>query len=260
MPSAFVLIDVSNSFTKIAFSTRERVGRVFRLPTPDLTPRRLRAVLKQRAFRHAVAATVVPAKKAVVAEAVGGEVCWVGPDIELGVGIDYPDPRSIGADRLANAAAAAILHAAPSVVVDFGTAVTFDVISADRSYIGGVIAPGLGVMTEYLHRRTAQLPLIELRQPPRAVGKSTREAMLSGAVHGYRGLIREILEQIRREHFPRRKARVIATGGDAELIGSGVALFDVIDPRLTLEGLRLIGGLNFPASARRSTPSSASAR
>lgn len=247
MPAAFVLIDVSNSFTKIAFSSRSRLGRVLRLPTPTLTARRLRAALAGRSFRHVVAATVVPDKRAVVEEAVRQAVCWVGPDIALGVGIDYPRPRSIGADRLANAAAAAILHGAPAVVVDFGTAVTFDVISAERNYIGGVIAPGLGVMTEYLHRRTALLPLIELRHPPRAVGKSTNEAMLSGAVFGYRGLVREILAQIRREHFPRRRARVIATGGDAALIGSGVPLFDAIDPRLTLEGLRLIGGLNFPA-------------
>jgi type III pantothenate kinase len=246
MPSAFVLIDVSNSFTKIAFSTRQRVGRIHRLPTPELSARQLRTVLKQGTFRHVVAATVVPSKKAVVEEAVGGAVCWVGPDVELGVGIDYPNPRSIGADRLANAAAAVVLHGAPSIVVDFGTAVTFDVISTEKNYIGGVIAPGLGVMTEYLHRRTALLPLIELRQPPRAVGKSTDEAMLSGAVFGYRGLVREILAQIRREHFPRRRAHVIATGGDAALIGSGVPLFDAVDPRLTLEGLRLIGGLNFP--------------
>ena len=256
MPSAFVLIDVSNSFTKIAFSSRHRLGRVHRLPTPELTARQLRTVLKKGTFGQVVAATVVPSKKAVVEEAAGGKVCWVGPDIDLGVGIDYPNPRSIGADRLANAAAAAILHGAPAVVVDFGTAVTFDVVSADRNYVGGVIAPGLGVMTEYLHRRTALLPLIELRQPPRAVGKSTDEAMLSGAVYGYRGLVREILEQIRREHFPRRRACVIATGGDAALIGSGVPLFDVVDPRLTLEGLRLIGGLNFPNSRGRLRPSS----
>lgn len=246
MPTEFLLIDISNSFTKLSLSSRRRLGRVFRIPTPELDARRLRRELGGKSFRHVVAATVVPAKKAAVEQALGTGICWVGPDIPLGVGIDYPNPRSIGADRLANAAAAAALHGAPSVVVDFGTAVTFDVVSADRKYIGGVIAPGLGVMTEYLHRRTALLPLIELRHPPRAVGKSTSEAMLSGAVHGYRGLVREILSQIRREHFPRRRARIIATGGDAALIGAGEPLFDVIDPRLTLEGLRLIGGLNRP--------------
>ena len=251
MPSAgFVLIDVSNSFTKIAFSSRSRLGRIRRLPTSELTVRSLREALDGRPFLHAVAASVVPDKNAVLRKALKTGICWVGPDIHLGVGIDYPQPRSIGADRLANAAAAVALHGAPAVVVDFGTAVTFDVISPDKKYIGGVIAPGLGVMTEYLHRRTALLPLIELRQPPRAVGKSTGEAMLSGAVHGYRGLVKEILEQIRREHFPRHRATIIATGGDAALIGAGVPLFDAIDPQLTLEGLRLIGGLNFPAPPR----------
>lgn len=247
MPAAdFLLIDVSNSFTKIAFSSRNRLGRATRLPTPGLSVKNLREALAGRPFRHAVAASVVPEKNAILEKALRTALCWVGPDMELGVGIDYPNPRSIGADRLANAAAAVALHGAPAVVVDFGTAVTFDVISPAKKYIGGVIAPGLGVMTEYLHRRTALLPLIELRQPPRAVGKSTSEAMLSGAVYGYRGLVKEILEQIRREHFPRRRARIIATGGDAALIGAGVPLFDAIDPRLTLEGLRLIGRLNFP--------------
>lgn len=246
MPAAeFLLIDISNSFTKIALSSRGRLGRVSRVPTPALSARTLREVLAGRTFRHVVAASVVPEKTAVLEKSLPAGICWVGPEVELGVGINYPQPRSIGADRLANAAAAVSLHGAPAVVVDFGTAVTFDVVSTDKNYIGGVIAPGLGVMTEYLHRRTALLPLIELRHPPRAVGKSTSEAMLSGAVHGYRGLVKEILEQIRREHFPRRRARIIATGGDAELIGAGSPLFDAIDPRLTLQGLRLIGGLNF---------------
>jgi type III pantothenate kinase len=248
MAAPFVLVDISNSFTKVAMATADRVGPVKRLPTADLSASTLRALLGKRTFRHAVAASVVPAKNAAVDAACGPDVCWVGPDIDLGVGIDYPKPRSIGADRLANAAAAVALHGAPSIVVDFGTAVTFDVISRERKYVGGVIAPGLGVMTEYLHRRTALLPLIELRRPRAAVGRSTQDAMLSGAVHGYRGLVREILEQIRREQFPRRRPRIIATGGDAALIGAGVPLFDVVDPRLTLEGLRLIGRRNFPPS------------
>lgn len=246
MPAAFVLVDISNSFTKVALATADRLGAVRRIPTAELSAQSLRAALGKRTFHHAVAASVVPAKNPAVDEACGPGVCWVGPDVDLGVGIDYPKPRSIGADRLANAAAAVALHGAPAIVVDFGTAVTFDVISRDQKYVGGVIAPGLGVMTEYLHRRTALLPLIELRRPRAAVGRSTHEAMLSGAVHGYRGLVKEILEQIRREQFPRRKPRVIATGGDAALIGAGVPIFDVIAPRLTLEGLRLIGRRNFP--------------
>jgi len=98
-------------------------------------------------------------------------VLWLDSKLNLGVGIDYPKPRSIGADRLANAAAAAELYGFPAVVVDFGTAVTFDVISERRAYVGGVIAPGLEAMTNFLYQRTALLPRISLKEPRRAVGK-----------------------------------------------------------------------------------------
>ena len=104
---------------------------------------------------------------------------------KLGVGVDYPKPKTIGADRLANAAAAAAFYGVPCVVVDFGTAVTFDILSPGKKYIGGVIAPGLEAMTDYLHQRTAQLPKISLLEPPGPIGKSTRHAMLAGAAkHG----------------------------------------------------------------------------
>ena len=124
------------------------------------------------------------------------------------MGIDYPRPETIGADRLANATAATALYGSPAVVVDFGTAVTFDVISADRKYIGGVIAPGLNAMTDYLHKRTALLPRVTLREPRRAVGRSTAEAMRSGAVYGYRGLVAEILRQVVKEIL-QRKATIL---------------------------------------------------
>jgi type III pantothenate kinase len=137
-----------------------------------------------------------------------------------------------------------VLLGAPSVVVDFGTAVTFDVLSRDRSYIGGVICPGLQAMTEYLHQRTALLPRIHLLEPPHVIGKSTREAMLSGAVHGYRGLVRQVLHEIRTEVSPRRHLPVVATGGYADLIAAGLPEIDSVRPGLTLEGLRLIAELN----------------
>jgi type III pantothenate kinase len=122
--------------------------------------------------------------------------------------------------------------------------VTFDVISQAGDYIGGVIAPGLNAMTSYLHDRTALLPNIKLREPSSAVGRSTRDAMLSGAVHGYRGLVKEILAQIRSEAFPKKRPRIIATGGDAELIAGRVGLFDIVDPLLTLRGLLVIAQRN----------------
>jgi type III pantothenate kinase len=169
---------------------------------------------------------------------------WLDSKLDLGVGIDYPKPRSIGADRLANAAAVAELYGFPAVVVDFGTAVTFDVISERRAYVGGVIAPGLEAMTNFLYQRTALLPKISLKEPRRAVGKSTIEAMLSGALFGYRGLVREILARIKAEQFGQKKLYVIATGGYAHLIAAGLPEIGVVRPHLTLEGLRIVANLN----------------
>ena len=123
----------------------------------------------------------------------------VNHEAKLGVDIDFPKPQSVGADRLANAAAVANDQLDRSIiVVDFGTAVTFDIVDTRPAYVGGVIAPGLDSMTRYLHRRTALLPRIEIRDPNSAIGKSTEHAMLSGAFHGYRGLVIEIINQIRK--------------------------------------------------------------
>jgi len=238
--TTFLLVDISNTFTKIATATRERLGPTHRLPTAGLSAAAVRRIVKSSGARQAVVASVVPAAHERIRPALPAGYIEVGPSAAGGLVIDYPSPKNIGADRLANALACATLYGKPAVVVDFGTAVTFDVISPQGAYIGGVIAPGLGMMAEYLHSRTALLPLIELGQPPRAVGRSTREAMLSGAVHGYRGLVVEILRQIRKEAFPGRRPAIIATGGDARLIGGSLGLFDRIDPHLTLRGLLLI--------------------
>lgn len=171
-------------------------------------------------------------------------ILFVSAKCNLGVGVDYPTPASIGADRLANAAAVATLYGCPAVVVDFGTAVTFDVVSAERCYIGGVIAPGLESMTNYLYNRTALLPKLTLAEPRRAVGRSTKAAMMAGAIFGYRGLVKEILARIVAEAFGNRKARVIGTGGYAQLIANQLPEIEAVHRDLTLEGLRIIGTLN----------------
>lgn len=238
-----LLIDISNSFTKAALATGNRIGKVHRFPTASLAASALKKTFPPSQIDSVILSSVVPSRTPAV-QAAFGDVFMVGPDISLGVGIDYPDPATIGADRLANAAGCAAHYGFPAIVVDFGTAVTFDVLSARGNYIGGVIAPGLEAMTNYLHTRTALLPNIRLAEPETAVGRTTREAMLSGAVHGYRGLVREILQQIRAESFPRKRPHIIATGGDAALIGSRVRLFDAIDPLLTLKGLLAIARLN----------------
>ena len=238
-----LLIDISNSFTKLCLATGDSLSRVNRLSTPSLDAAQLRTLYSSPKLDGVILSSVVPEKNCEV-HAAFTLVLEVAAGLDLGVGIDYPSPRSIGADRLANAAACAALYGFPGIVVDFGTAVTFDVISSAGDYIGGVIAPGLNAMTNYLHDRTALLPNIKLREPSSAVGRSTRDAMLSGAVHGYRGLVKEILAQIRSEAFPKKRPRIIATGGDAELIAARVGLFDIVDPLLTLRGLIVIAQRN----------------
>src|SRR5207237_8460617 len=171
----------------------------------------------------------------------GGLLDW---KLSLGVDLNYPTPVAIGADRLANAAAVTALHGFPAIVVDFGTAVTFDIISGRRAYIGGVIAPGLEAMTNFLYRRTALLPELSLKEPRRAVGKSTIQAMLSGAVFGYRGLVREILAQVRAEQFSQKKVHVVATGSYARVVARRVPGIDVVHPTLTPAGLRLVHNLD----------------
>ena len=241
----YLLVDVSNSFVKLVFATTGKIGRPTRLPTRKLTAASVRRILRRRKVRAVVVSSVVPKKNRAIRAAAGSiSTLFLSPKLDLGVGVDYPKPRSIGADRLANAAAVVQLYGAPAIVVDFGTAVTFDVVSAAGDYVGGVIAPGLEVMTNYLYQRTALLPKLTLREPPRAIGKSTRDAMMSGAVFGYRGLVREILERLTAESFPRKKPRVIATGGYAELIAKKLPEIEAVHPNLTLEGLRIVGNRN----------------
>jgi type III pantothenate kinase len=241
----YLLIDISNSFVKLAFATTEKIGKPARLATGKLTSAALRRILRGHKTGTIVVSSVVPKKNRAIRAAAGStRVLFLNPKLDLGVGVDYPRPESIGADRLANAAAVAQLYGSPAIVVDFGTAVTFDVVSAAGNYVGGVIAPGLEVMTNYLYQRTALLPKLTLREPPRAIGKTTRDAMMSGAVFGYRGLVCEILARLTVENFRGKKPHVVATGGYARLIASKLPEIEAVHPNLTLEGLRIIANRN----------------
>jgi type III pantothenate kinase len=244
--SDYLLIDISNSYAKIAFASKQRVSTPARIATGELSGSVIAGFLRQRQVRKIVVSSVVPAKNSAISKAAHkkAKMLWLDWKLKLGVGIDYPKPQSIGADRLANAAAVAELYGCPAIVVDFGTAATFDVVSERRAYVGGVIAPGLEAMTNFLYQRTALLPKLSLKEPHSAVGKSTIEAMRAGAVFGYRGLLREILARIKAEQFPRKKVVVVATGGYARLIAKGLREIGVIRPHLTLEGLRIVGNLN----------------
>ena len=241
----YLLIDVSNSFVKLAFATRTKIGKTIRIATKKLSAAALRQILRGHEVQAIVVSSVVPKRNKTIKAAAGPvRVLFLNPKLDLGVGIDYPAPRSIGADRLANAAAVAQLYGAPAIVVDFGTAVTFDIVSAKGDYVGGVIAPGLEVMTNYLYQRTALLPKLTLHEPPRAMGKTTRDAMMSGAVFGYRGLVREIVRRLTAENFPRKKPRIVATGGYAQLIAAKLPEIEAVHPNLTLEGLRIVANRN----------------
>ncbi len=243
--SNYLLIDISNSFTKFAFSSRERIRQPKRVPTDKFSSAMLQRFVRRREIDMFVVASVVPRKNREVRRVAGTTpVLWLDARMKLGFGIDYPSPRTIGADRLANAAAAATLYGCPAIVVDFGTAVTFDIVSEHKNYIGGVIAPGLEAMTNFLYQRTALLPKLSLREPRSAIGRSTIEAMRVGAVIGYRGLVAEIISRIKAERFPRRKMHVVATGGYARLIAARLNEIHATHPHLTLEGLRIVANLN----------------
>jgi type III pantothenate kinase len=240
------LIDVSNSYAKLAFASRDRVSSPTRIPTSALSSNVVSEFLRRRQVKKVVVSSVVPTKNSAISKAAHNktQVLWLDSKLKLGITIDYPKPESIGADRLANVVAVAELYGSPAIVVDFGTAATFDVVSEGCRYIGGVIAPGLESMTNFLYERTALLPKLSLKEPRRVVGKSTLEAMRAGAIFGYRGLVREILTRLKAERFPRKKIAIVATGGYARLVAKQVPEVAVIHPQLTLEGLRIVGNLN----------------
>ena len=243
---AWLIIDNSNTRTKFALGDEHALG-AWRgvLPTPEISHESLERLTSQLEFSAVIIGSVVPAKAAVLRAYFEARVpChFLGHQSPLGMGIDYPEPEKIGADRLANAVGVLARHGAPAIVIDFGTAVTFDVISSEPAYCGGVIAPGLGAMSGYLPQKTALLPSIELEEPASAIGKSTEHAMQVGAVFGYRGLVREIIAKIRAELAGAPK--IIATGGDAELIAKGLPEIQAVDADLTLEGLRLVAARVF---------------
>jgi len=166
----------------------------------------------------------------------------VGIGVKTGVRIRMDNPREVGADRIVNAAAAHHLYGGPVIITDFGTATTFDTVSEEGDYMGGAIAPGITMAAEALSMQTAMLPRVELVHPKHAIGTNTIAAMQSGIVFGYVGLIEGIVARIRRELG--KKAKVVATGGYADLIAKETRVIDVVNPDLTLIGLRLIYLMN----------------
>lgn len=249
-------IDIGNTNIAIGVFEGERLRATWRLATDvhkladeyaalllDLLP------LEGLAFAdidHAIISSVVPPLVTTFEESCRRyfEVSpiVVGSGIKTGVRISTDNPREVGADRVANAAAAHRLYGGPLIVIDFGTAITMDVVSEKGDYLGGAIAPGIGIAAEVLFERTAKLPRVELTRPQKAIGKNTVSAMQSGIIFGYVGLIESLVARIKKELGG--EARVIATGGFAEAITGETKVIDALEPDLTLVGLRLIHELN----------------
>jgi len=166
----------------------------------------------------------------------------VGAGVKTGVQIRYDSPRDVGADRIVDAAATYKLYGGPACIVDFGTATTFDAITDKGEYLGGALAPGIGIAADALSSRTAKLPRVDLVRPPRAIGTNTIHAMQSGLLFGYVGLVEGMVARFRAELG--ENMRVIGTGGLAETIAKETDVIEVVNPWLTLEGLRLIWEMN----------------
>jgi type III pantothenate kinase len=166
----------------------------------------------------------------------------VGAGVKTGVRIRMDNPKEVGADRIVNAAAAHHLYGGPVIIADFGTATTFDTASREGDYLGGAIAPGIVTAAEGLFTQAAMLPRVELTRPKHAIGTNTTSAMQSGIIFGYVGLVEGIVARIQQELG--EKAKVVATGGYAELIAKETKVIDVVNPNLTLMGLRLIYLMN----------------
>lgn len=191
-------------------------------------------------------ASVVPPLTGKIVEACRSylkqEALVVDAGVRTGVRIRYEDPRAVGADRIVDAAAVQKLYGGPACVVDFGTATTFDAISAEGDYLGGAIAPGIGIAAEALFQRTAKLPRVDLQRPPAAIGRNTVHAMQSGLLFGYVALVEGMVARFRAELGP--KMKVIATGGLAEVVARETTVIEIIAPWLTLDGLCMIWEMN----------------
>ncbi len=249
-------IDIGNTNITFGLYEGDTLGPSWRIRTIHEKMPDEYGLLMDQLFRHrgyqpeqvtgAVIASVVPPLTPVFEQAcrdyLGQDPLVVNADVETGVRILYDNPRVVGADRVVDAAAVKALYRVPACVVDFGTATTFDAVSAEGEYLGGAIAPGIGISAQALFERTAQLPRVELTRPPSAIGRNTAHSMQSGLLFGYVGLVEGMVARFKAELGP--ETYIIATGGLAELVARETDVIDVVDLWLTLHGLRIIYELN----------------
>jgi type III pantothenate kinase len=251
-----VAIDIGNTNVVLGVFDKERLVENWRVGTnTQITPDEYAMIFKDlfgfaglefKQIDGVILSTVVPPLLPVMVE-MSRKYFRLVPltvthELKTGLTIRYDNPKEIGADRIVNASAAYKLYGGPIIIVDFGTATTFCAVSKSGEYLGGAIAPGVKISAEALFQRASKLPRVELAKPAKVIGSDTVSAMQAGIIYGYAGLVDGIVERMKKELST--EARVVATGGLAELISPETKTIQEIKPQLTLEGLRLLYELN----------------
>ena len=235
-------IDIGNTNITCGIFKADELKGSFSLPTQDYTLNKLRGSLRKFKIDNAIACSVVPKLTRTVEKdlrlILGKQPCIIGKNIRVPIKNLYLNPKAVGQDRLVNAYAGIKLYGAPLVVVDFGTAVTFDVISKRKEYLGGMILPGLRISLEVLNERTALLPKIKLEAPKEFIGRDTKTSMLSGIVHGLGALSDALVTRLK--HELGKKTQAIGTGGNINLIAKYCRNLDGKNIHLTLKGLNML--------------------
>lgn len=247
-----LVIDIGNTNIVLGVYERRKLLHHWRLSTNRSTTVDEYGVMVFNLFQHAeiklnqiegviissVVPPIMPTVEELCAKYIKKTPLIVGPGIRTGLNIRYENPREVGADRIVNAIAAIELYGPPLIIVDFGTATTFDYIDAKGDYLGGAIAPGIGISTEALYSRAAKLPRIELIRPKSTVGRNPAASMQAGIIYGYAGQVDGIVWRMEEEFGV--KSKVIATGGLADLIAGESRTIQKVDHMLTLQGLLMI--------------------
>jgi type III pantothenate kinase len=261
MSSNLLVVDLGNTNIVLGVYRGEELVNSWRLATArertadeyGILARQLIGDAMHASLEGAMVASVVPPLNSAIAFMInkyfGIDPLFVEPGVKTGIAIHVDNPQEVGADRIVNCAAAHDKYGGPTVIVDFGTATTFDVVTANAEFVGGVIAPGLNISAEALFARAARLPRVDIRRPDRVIGTNTVVNMQSGIYFGYLGLVDGILSRIKTEVSNLK--RVVATGGLASLFAEESEHIDEVDPELTLKGLKIIYDRNRTARRTR---------